>query len=88
MLMVISCIVFVGNAAAIYFLRFLQKLLRPYVGPVKFTDRQHSHNLFEQATAQIEEERFLDDLDDDYKNTLILCFTDAVSIIVFMPPVS
>jgi hypothetical protein len=75
--------VFVGNTAAISFLRFLQKLLKRYVGPVGFTDRQHSHNLFELATAEPDDKGFCDDMEDSYKDTLIQCFLDAVSTAVF-----
>lgn len=71
--------VFVGNTAALSFLRFLQKTLRHYVGPSGFTDRQHSHNWFEVTGSEPDREDFCDDLSDLEKNELIRCFLDAVS---------
>lgn len=72
-------LVFVGNTAALSFLRFLQKTLKHYVGPSGFTDRQHSHNWFEVTGLETESGTFYDDLGDDEKDEIIHCFLDAVS---------
>lgn len=71
--------VFVGNTAALSFLHFLQGTLKQYVGPSGFTDRQHSHNLFELASSDIGAGVFYDDLADQEKDELIQNFLDAVS---------
>lgn len=73
--------VFVGNTAALSFLRFLQKTLKHYVGPSGFTDRQHSHNWFEVTGSEPDSGEFRDDLGDVEKNELVRCFLDAVSLV-------
>lgn len=72
------CPVFVGNAAALSFLRFLQKTLKQYVGPTRFTDREHSHKWFEVTDPELDG-AFSDDLDGEEKAVLIRCFMEAVS---------
>lgn len=72
-------IVFVGNTAALSFLRFLQKTLKHYVGPSGFTDRQHSHNWFEMTGSDVDGGTFYDSLGQNDKKNLIHCFLDAVS---------
>lgn len=71
--------VFVGNTAALSFLRFLQHTLKHYAGPSGFTDRQHSHNWFEVADSAPDDAAFFDDLDDEDKSDLIHCFLEVVS---------
>lgn len=71
--------VFVGNTAALSFLRFLQKTLKHYVGPSGFTDREHSHKWFEVTDPELSG-NFLDDLDSGEKTVLSRCFLDAVSL--------
>lgn len=71
-------LVFVGNTAALSFLRFLQKTLKHYVGPSGFTDRQHSHNWFEMTGSDVDGGTFYDGLGEPEKNDLIHCFLDAV----------
>lgn len=71
--------VFVGNTAALSFLRFLQKTLKHYVGPSGFTDRKHSHTWFEVTDPELGG-TFSDDLDADKKAVLSRCFLDAVSL--------
>lgn len=73
-------LVFVGNTAALSFLRFLQKTLKHYVGPSGFTDRQHSHNWFEMAGSDVDGGTFYDGLGETEKNDLIHCFLDAVGL--------
>lgn len=71
-------LVFVGNTAALSFLRFLQRTLKYYVGPSGFTNRQHSHDLFELASSDADGGSFCDDLDQAEKSILIRCYLDAV----------
>ncbi|KAF3760702.1 hypothetical protein M406DRAFT_63880 [Cryphonectria parasitica EP155] len=71
--------VFVGNTAALSFLRFLQKTLKLYVGPSGFTDGQHSHSWFELAGPEASGEDFRDDLGEVEKNDLVRCFLEASS---------
>lgn len=71
-------LVFVGNTAALSFLRFLQKTLKHYVGPSGFTDREHSHKWFEVPDTELSS-NFLDDLTNEEKAILSRCFLDAVS---------
>lgn len=59
-------------------MRFLQRTLKHYVGPSGFTDRQHSHSLFELASSEADGDIFYDDLDENEKKTLVRCFLDAV----------
>lgn len=77
-LTLLAQLVFVGNTAALSFLRFLQKTLKHYVGPSGFTDRQHSHNWFEMTGSDVDGEIFYDGLDENEKKDLIHCFLNAV----------
>ncbi|KAL6704590.1 hypothetical protein ACN47E_008100 [Coniothyrium glycines] len=54
--------VFIGNTAAISFLRFLQKTLERHVGPSCFTHGQGSQRLFEAYTSTTGSSRFYDGL--------------------------
>ncbi|KAJ0104034.1 hypothetical protein J7T55_009699 [Diaporthe amygdali] len=71
--------VFVGNTAALSFLRFLQKTIKHYVGPSGFTDRRHSHNWFEMTGSDVDGGIFYDGLGENEKKGLINCFLDASS---------
>ncbi|KAG8170321.1 hypothetical protein KVR01_001066 [Diaporthe batatas] len=71
--------IFVGNTAALSFLRFLQKTLKHYVGPSGFTDRQHSHNWFEMTGSDVDGGIFYDSLSENEKKDIVQCFLDASS---------
>ncbi|KAJ4423610.1 hypothetical protein N0V82_001778 [Gnomoniopsis sp. IMI 355080] len=70
--------VFVGNTAALSFLRFLQRTLKHYVGPSGFTDREHSHKWFEVPDPELCSS-FTEDVGNDEKAVLSRCFLDASS---------
>lgn len=74
--------VFVGNTAAISFLKFLQKTLERYLGPSGFTDDQESHRLFEADTTGIISSRFYDGLSLGDRKAFVHCFLDAVSFVI------
>lgn len=74
-------LVFVGNTAALSFLRFLQRTLKHYVGPSGFTDRQHSHNWFEMTESDVDGGVFYDGLGENEKKDLVHCFLDAVGYV-------
>ncbi|KAF2451786.1 hypothetical protein P171DRAFT_493328 [Karstenula rhodostoma CBS 690.94] len=71
--------VFVGNTAAISFLRFLQKTLERHVGPSGFTVADDSHQLFEADTADVDPNSVYDGLSIDDKRAFIQVFLDASS---------
>jgi hypothetical protein len=71
--------VFVGNTAAISFLRFLQKTLERHVGPSGFTVADDSHKLFEADTTDVDPNTVYDSLRIDDKRAFLRVFLDAVS---------
>ncbi|KAL5406760.1 hypothetical protein PMIN03_007558 [Paraphaeosphaeria minitans] len=71
--------VFVGNTAAISFLRFLQKMLERHVGPSGFTVAEDSHKLFEADTVDVDPNSVYDSLSIDDKSAFIQVFLDASS---------
>ncbi|KAL5382440.1 hypothetical protein DPSP01_006539 [Paraphaeosphaeria sporulosa] len=71
--------VFVGNTAAISFLRFLQKTLERHVGPSGFTVADDSHKLFEADTADVDPNSVYDSLSIDDKRAFVQVFLDASS---------
>ncbi|KAJ4351621.1 uncharacterized protein N0V89_006964 [Didymosphaeria variabile] len=71
--------VFIGNTAAISFLRFLQKTLERHVGPSGFTVADDSHKLFEADSADVDPNSVYDSLSIDEKSAFIQVFLDAVS---------
>lgn len=70
---------FLGSAAAVSFLRFLQAIVKRYVGPTGFTDGQNSRKMFEVEVPDISTDTFTDMLDEEEKGTLVQCFLDVVS---------
>ena len=72
-------LVFVGNTAAISFLRFLQKTLERHVGPSGFTVSDDSHKLFEADTADIDPNSVYDSLSIEDKRAFIQVYVDVVS---------
>jgi hypothetical protein len=71
--------VFLGNAAPVSFLRFLQAIVKRYVGPTGFTDSQSSRKMFEVEVPDVSTDSFTDILDEKEKRALIRCFLDVVS---------
>ncbi|KAJ4293701.1 hypothetical protein N0V90_008985 [Kalmusia sp. IMI 367209] len=71
--------VFIGNTAAISFLRFLQKTLEHHVGPSCFTNAKESEKLFEADTADVNQNPVYDGLSIDDKRTFVQVFLDASS---------
>ncbi|KAF2031998.1 hypothetical protein EK21DRAFT_19689, partial [Setomelanomma holmii] len=69
--------VFVGNTAALSFLRFIQKTLKRQVGPSYFTDAQDTQRLFEADAADTGSSRFYTALSIDDQRTYIQYFLDA-----------
>lgn len=69
--------VFIGNTAAISFLRFLQKTLEHYVGPSGFTAAQESQSLFEADTIERESSHLYDELSLDDRKLFAHSFLDA-----------
>ncbi|TLS27423.1 hypothetical protein PpBr36_04239 [Pyricularia pennisetigena] len=71
--------VFIGDTAAISFLRFLQHTLKRHAGPSDFTDDQDTQRLFEAADPDAVPPAFQDDLTFQDKEELIVCFLDVSS---------
>ncbi|KAI6354084.1 hypothetical protein MCOR25_008753 [Pyricularia grisea] len=71
--------VFIGDTAAISFLRFLQHTLKRHAGPSNFTDDQDTQRLFEAADPDAVSPAFQDDLSFEDKEELIRCFLDVSS---------
>ncbi|TLD24118.1 hypothetical protein PspLS_06386 [Pyricularia sp. CBS 133598] len=71
--------VFIGDTAAISFLRFLQHTLKRHAGPSSFTDDQGTQRLFEAADPDAVSPAFQDDLTFEAKEELIQCFLDVSS---------
>ncbi|ESZ97463.1 hypothetical protein SBOR_2152 [Sclerotinia borealis F-4128] len=65
--------VYIGNIAAISFLRFLQTTLKRYIGTSVFTERQESNVMLEVEVSR-NNSPFEDDLDLAEKQNLIACF--------------
>ncbi|KAL5869311.1 hypothetical protein ACKVWC_010057 [Pyricularia oryzae] len=71
--------VFIGDTAAISFLRFLQHTLKRHAGPSNFTDDQDTQRLFEAADPDAVSPAFQDDLTFEVKEELTRCFLDVSS---------
>ncbi|OGM47024.1 hypothetical protein ABOM_003659 [Aspergillus bombycis] len=71
--------VFMGGAAAVSFLQFLQAIVKRYVGPVGFTESQNSRKMFEVDVPDTETDFFADELMETEKWALIQCFLDVSS---------
>ncbi|KAF2008375.1 hypothetical protein BU24DRAFT_475544 [Aaosphaeria arxii CBS 175.79] len=69
--------VFIGNTAAISFLRFLQRTLERNAGTSCFTDAQESHRLFEAETTSIGSSAFYDSMSLEDRISFIQSFLDA-----------
>ncbi|KAH7095838.1 hypothetical protein FB567DRAFT_41482 [Paraphoma chrysanthemicola] len=69
--------VFIGNTAALSFLRFIQKTLKRHIGPSGFTDTQESQKLFEADTSDTESSRFYTSLSVEDKRAYVQYFLDA-----------
>lgn len=73
--------VFIGDTAAISFLRFLQHTLKRHAGPSNFTDDQDTQRLFEAADPDAVSPAFQDDLTFEVKEELTRCFLDVVRLL-------
>ncbi|KAE8355619.1 hypothetical protein BDV28DRAFT_128549 [Aspergillus coremiiformis] len=71
--------VFMGSAAAVLFLQFLQGIVKRYVGPVSFTESQNSRKMFEVDVPDTGTDFFTDELTETEKWAFIQCFLDASS---------
>ncbi|KAE8152644.1 hypothetical protein BDV25DRAFT_60121 [Aspergillus avenaceus] len=71
--------VFMGNAAAVSFLQFLQAIVKRYVGPVGFTENQTSRKMFEAEIPDTGADFFTDELKEREKLALVQCYLDVSS---------
>ncbi|RAQ46321.1 hypothetical protein AFGD_000634 [Aspergillus flavus] len=71
--------VFMGGAAAVSFLQFLQAIVKRYVGPMGFTESQNSRKMFEVDVPDTGTDFFADELMETEKWALIQCFLDVSS---------
>ncbi|KAB8239694.1 uncharacterized protein BDW43DRAFT_258899 [Aspergillus alliaceus] len=66
--------VYMGGAAAVSFLQFLQAIVKRYVGPVGFTESQNSRKMFEADVPDTGTDFFADELMETEKWALVQCF--------------
>lgn len=72
--------VYIGNVAALSFLRFLQKTLKRHIGPSSFTDGQKNVSMLETEIQHDSSAPFEDSLTTTEKRDLIKCFMRVVSV--------
>ncbi|KAH8719250.1 hypothetical protein GQ44DRAFT_762120 [Phaeosphaeriaceae sp. PMI808] len=71
--------VFIGNTAAMSFLRFVQKTLKRHIGPSCFTDAPENQTLANANTSDMGSSSFYDGLSLDGQNNYIQYFLDTSS---------